>query len=991
MNSVNLKWIFTIIIVSFVFTLVEGQTALSAGDIAITGYNQHTHDLNGNGERRNGEFSFVLLTDITSGTIIKFTDRGWTGSQFTSGSNGEEGVLSWVATENMNCGSQIVITLDHDNNPTETSGNTSIESDKFKLKEKDGDQILAYQGSNNSPTFLFAVNWRWRWNGDNDKKETQVPTGLTVGTNALQISNDKANASYDCSVESGASLILSAIADNNNWVLATHSGHADDSGSYLTLGNCTFSCCVNTTWNGSSWSCGPPNNTKDVIIDGNYHTNQNSPGSFSAKNITVNSGHQITIGYNRYIEIENNIIVDGNMVVQTKGSVVQINPLGTVVENGSIKAIKRTASMNNYYEYTYWSSPVSSETIGGGLEESQPGSTYSFSAANFLDSTMESNNDNTTISGQDDIDDNGNDWTYAGSSTTMIPGVGYVSMHSSDDFSGSGTQYDYTFEGPFNNGAITVPIYRNDSETDDNNWNLIGNPYPSAIDVDLFFAANAHITPDNSSVSYQSSNGSSDYNTGITNVEFNTINNSDVINTNNNGYQDATNINTTVTRGASYDLRVKVDTEGNYTSHTFAWIDWNRDGDFNDNNETYDLGQDTNLENEETASSPFGITVPSSAVVGTTRMRVSSKYNGDPGSTETGFDGEVEDYSIIVTNSGGLDSAIFLWSQNTPPSEDNNGNQNNNFNTSDYAVINAAGQTAGGDGLMPNRHIPTGQGFFVSFNDDAIPTTTAGNIAQSNIVFNNTMRLRQNNTQFFSPVTVNNNEKLWLNLNSDNGVFNQILVAYVEGATDGDDGMSYDAPKNLSTEAAAILYSKMTTDSNKKYVIQGKNPSSMNEDEIISIGYKTEINVATNYRLSIEKFEGEFLSNNPIYIKDNFLNKYHNLKDGDYYFTSEVGEFNDRFQIVFSENSLSINDIIINKDSLSIIEHLNGDLQFKLEGNNVMTNIEIIDTNGRIIYNFKTSSRDEIFRLYNLSQAPYIARIMLENNFVITKKLIKRH
>ena len=52
------------------------QSTLSAGNIAITGYNQHSHDLNNNNTQKNGQFSFLLLVDIVTGTEIKFTDRG---------------------------------------------------------------------------------------------------------------------------------------------------------------------------------------------------------------------------------------------------------------------------------------------------------------------------------------------------------------------------------------------------------------------------------------------------------------------------------------------------------------------------------------------------------------------------------------------------------------------------------------------------------------------------------------------------------------------------------------------------------------------------------------------------------------------------------------------------------------------------------------------------------------------------------------------------
>jgi hypothetical protein len=436
-------------------------------------------------------------------------------------------------------------------------------------------------------------------------------------------------------------------------------------------------------------------------------------------------------------------------------------------------------------------------------------------------------------------------------------------------------------------------------------------------------------------------------------------------------------------------LSVKINTDGNYTSHTFVWIDWNRDGDFSDTGETYDLGEDTNISNQLTSSSPISIEVPTIAVIGTTRMRISSKYFENPSSTETGFDGEVEDYSIVVKGTGSLDQAVYLWSQNTPHSSDNNGNEGSNFSTSDYAVINASGETAGGDGLIPERYIPTLQGFFVSYNNNASFTSSSGNVAHTSIVFTNAMRLCNQNDQFFRSSSEEDKNKLWLNLTSDNGVFNQILVSYLEGATDLDDGMSFDAPKNTATEAAAILYST-TANTSKKYVIQGKALESMNEDEIISIGYKTSIDVPTVYTLSIEKFEGDFLNKNPIYIKDKMLNELHNLKERFYNFTSETGEFNDRFEIVFKENALSLDTDLTMEASLLIIDHLSGDVQFKYQGNSVMKSIEIIDLLGRKLYHFYPQSNDERFVVSRLRTTLYVARVTLDNNAVFTKKAIKK-
>src|SRR5690606_26685979 len=346
-------------------------------------------------------------------------------------------------------------------------------------------------------------------------------------------------------------------------------------------------CGAPVTWDGTAWDNGfGPDITTEAIINGDYDT---SFDSFSACSLTINNNASLNIADNTYVEIQNDITVGvgSTVTVRPYGAVVQKNEFGSVTNNGTITVVKKTAPLNAWYEYTYWSSPVSGETIGDGLFDSEPSRRFLFNAQNFLDATAETGNNNATIDGQDDIDDNGNDWQWVSGATIMQPGVGYAATHSEDVFVFSGIGYDYTFDGPFNNGIITVPVYRNDDEPDDNNWNLIGNPYPSAIDANLFLAANANI--------------------------------------------------------------------------------------------------DAN------------VTTP---------------------------------YSI--------DGAIFLWSQNTAPSDTANGNQALNFSDADYAIINGTGQTAGGDGITPERKIPSGQAFFVSMSDtapDAVPF--AGNIFTADVLFNN--------------------------------------------------------------------------------------------------------------------------------------------------------------------------------------------------------------------------------------------------------------
>jgi len=164
-------------------------------------------------------------------------------------------------------------------------------------------------------------------------------------------------------------------------------------------------------------------------------------------------------------------------------------------------------------------------------------------------------------------------------------------------------------------------------------------------------------------------NASDGYFTGIRQVIFNTINNSTILE--DNDYSDFTTLSTTISRDFTYDLSVYVNTDGNYTVNTMAWIDWNQDGDFADAGESFTLGTATNVVSGLTGASPYSITVPAGAALGTTTMRISTKWNAYPGSCDNGFDGEVEDYSVNVVLAPEINiqgNAVNIIAGDTSPS-----------------------------------------------------------------------------------------------------------------------------------------------------------------------------------------------------------------------------------------------------------------------------------------------------------------------------------
>ena len=122
----------------------------------------------------------------------------------------------------------------------------------------------------------------------------------------------------------------------------------------------------------------------------------------------------------------------------------------------------------------------------------------------------------------------------------------------------------------------------------------------------------------------------------------------------NGGYGNFTNLSTNLTRGGSQTIYFSAGFASTaYTEYWRVWIDFNKDGDFTDAGEQVVSGSSSN-----SGTLSGTINVPATAALGQTRMRVSMKYNGAPTACETFSYGEVEDYTVNITNSFMLNNAV---------------------------------------------------------------------------------------------------------------------------------------------------------------------------------------------------------------------------------------------------------------------------------------------------------------------------------------------
>ena len=157
------------------------------------------------------------------------------------------------------------------------------------------------------------------------------------------------------------------------------------------------------------------------------------------------------------------------------------------------------------------------------------------------------------------------------------------------------------------------------------------------------------------SANYCDSNGQSTSDEYIGNVTLNTINNDSGIGITDTGYSDFTYITTDLDKNLTHNISVsKIWTGTMWNEAVTVWIDFNKDGDFEDSGETV-----FNSLASQTTPVAGNFSIPGNSTLGSTRMRVSMRYNTTPNSCGSFDYGEVEDYSVNITDIPSLSNDKF--------------------------------------------------------------------------------------------------------------------------------------------------------------------------------------------------------------------------------------------------------------------------------------------------------------------------------------------
>jgi hypothetical protein len=224
---------------------------------------------------------------------------------------------------------------------------------------------------------------------------------------------------------------------------------------------------ITTTWNGATWSNGVPTASIEAIIEGNYSTASN--GAVTAKKLFVNSGVLTVNSGNLTVqnEVVNNAAANA-IVLENNANLIQGTATIVNANVGSI-TVKRNSAALKRLDYTIWSSPTTN-----------PNQFLKTFSPLTLDERFYNYNETTNLY-------NAVTAPNLPSATEFKKGTGYLIRMPNTADPITPSTYPGVFTGLPNNGTVTKAVTYLDAT---HGYNMVGNPYPSALDANAFITAN---------------------------------------------------------------------------------------------------------------------------------------------------------------------------------------------------------------------------------------------------------------------------------------------------------------------------------------------------------------------------------------------------------------------------------------------------------------------------------------------------------------------
>jgi hypothetical protein len=367
------------------------------------------------------------------------------------------------------------------------------------------DDDYLFWGRNNQTSYSFSTNTsnykeritsNWRVSKRNDLGTVTVEVDMT----GIDLSSKQSCAPLQLIVDNDADLLSPTTTytlTNTSGNIYQATGVSFSDGDYFTIEFIDTIVLDGTQFYNGSGIANRPNTSDDcykLLVKNTATGTLSLSENANVREIEVESGGKLVVDAERGLQVTNGITLNGEIRLLDKAQLIQTHTGTSTITGIGNLYIDRDSEVVSKFLYNYFSSPVvtagsSNYTVASIMKDGTTPTSVSSSPPDINYITGLDGNFNGSsieiaerwIYTYDDV--GGGTYAYdnnsnSGSTQTIDPGKGFL-------FKGPGRAQNYTFVGKPNDGTYTYTSIPSGVNI------LVGNPYPSAFDVQEFLSDNS--------------------------------------------------------------------------------------------------------------------------------------------------------------------------------------------------------------------------------------------------------------------------------------------------------------------------------------------------------------------------------------------------------------------------------------------------------------------------------------------------------------------
>lgn len=434
----------------------SGNTITISGTPTESGIFNYNITLTGGCRAASATGTIIVNANVSAGTVSFTTNSICIGSTATSSSSGNTGGV-WsssnasVATINSTTG--VIVGVAAGKSTITYTVSSGCGPQEQASKEITVNPILTAsvtiaalnniicEGTPSSFTFTAAPThggaaptYQWKVNGNNKGVNSATFTTVELSKGDVVTVEMTSNAS---------SCLINSPVTSESIIIETKTTRYDNNG----------------------WEI-PPTSNLSAEITANYST----LGNLEVCDLKITNNAVVTINKGYYFKIENGLNVTlGTLTVESDANLIQVNP--NVINTGSIIVKRDLKFSDGRQQYNYLISPVKNVS----LKDIYKSATGAPVTVPFVLYHNEANN------------------KFYNSSGAYIAGRALAVKEATEAAFDGGVDkiMKATFVGEPMNGNVDYTLVNTKPSDNNRGFNLIGNPYPSNLDLDAFYSANA--------------------------------------------------------------------------------------------------------------------------------------------------------------------------------------------------------------------------------------------------------------------------------------------------------------------------------------------------------------------------------------------------------------------------------------------------------------------------------------------------------------------